>query len=118
MIYLSSKMSQNVTISRKQCYEAYKKLKEKDPSVIGDFDTAEKIINLSHFVVKDLPHPKDPTYRQYVQQKGKLKHEMQTVMINKRKKGEAKLTGIFFDSSKFKELTYLQNNITSGTGDL
>ena len=111
-------MSQNVTISRKQCYEAFKKLKEKDPSVIGDFDTAAKIIKLSHFEVKDIPQPRDPKYRQYVVQKAKLKNEMQTVMVNKRKKGEAKLTGIFFDSSKFKELTYLQNNITSGTGDL
>ena len=68
--------------------------------------------------MKDFPQPMDPKYRQYVAQKAKLKHEMQTVMVNKRKKGEAKLSGIFFDSSKFKELTYLQNNITSGTGDL
>ena len=108
-------MSEKVTISRKECYEAFTKLREKDSSVIGDFNTAVKIIQQRNFQLRDQPEPRHPKYNQYLSQKKELAREIKVVLFNKKKKGVAKLSGNFFDSSKFKDLTYLQ---TSGTSDL
>ena len=108
-------MSEKVTISRKECYEAFTKLREKDSSVIGDFNTAVKIIQQRNFQLKDQPEPRHPKYKQYISQKTQLGKEIKCVLMMKKQKGVAKLSGNFFDSSKFKDLTYLQ---TSGTCDL
>ena len=108
-------MSEKVTISRKDCYEAFTKLREKDSSVVADFNTAVKIIQQRNFQVKSQPEPRHPKYNQYMDQKKELTREIRVVLRNKKQKGAAKLSGNFFDSSKFKDLTYLQ---TSGTSDL
>ena len=108
-------MAEKVTISRKDCYEAFAKLRAKDPTVIADFNTAVKIINESNFQVKDLPETRHPKYKQYLSQKKELTREIKLVLFTKQRKGVAKLSGNFFDSSKFKDLTYLQ---TSGKSDL
>ena len=108
-------MSEKVTISRKDCYEAFAQLRAKDSSVIADFNTAVKIINQRNFQVKDQPEPRHPKYKQYIAQKSELTREIKLVLFTKQRKGVAKLSGNFFDSSKFKDLTYLQ---TSGTSDL
>ena len=108
-------MSEKVTISRKDCYEAFAQLRAKDRSVIADFDTAKKIISQRNIQVKDQPEPRHPKYKQYIAQKSELTREIKLVLFNKQRKGVAKLSGNFFDSSKFKDLTYLQ---TSGTTDL
>ena len=108
-------MSEKVTISRKDCYEAFTKLREIDSSVIGDFNTAVKIIQQRNFQLKSQPESRQPNYSQYMNQKKQLAQEIRRVLVNKKQKGAAKLSGNFFDSSKFKDLTYLQ---TSGTSDL
>ena len=113
-------MSENIVISRYDCYQEYKKLKESDPKVIGDLDTAEKILKNNGVFFKSKPEPTDRNNRAYIQQKGQLNKEMKTVIMQKKnRKTEAQITGIFFDSSKYPDLTYIQKIVSTATaGDL
>jgi hypothetical protein len=113
-------MSEKIVISRYDCYQEYKKLKESDPKVIGDLNTAEKILKNNGVFFKSKPESTDRNNRAYILQKCRLDKEMKTVIMQKKnKKTEAQITGIFFDSSKYADLTYVHKIAASATtGDL
>ena len=112
-------MSEDIIISRYDCYQEIKKFRESDPTVIADADLAEKILKKKGIFFKDKPEPTERNYRAYISQKSRLNLEIKTVQVqkNKRKK-EDKISGTFFNSRNYTDLTYVQNVTSSGTGDL
>ena len=113
-------MSEDIIISRYDCYQEIKKFRESDSNVIADGDLAEKILKKKGVFFKDKPEPTDRNNRAYIQQKGQLNKEMKTVIMQKKnRKTEAQITGIFFDSSKYPDLAYIHKIAsTATTGDL
>ena len=112
-------MSEDIIISRYECYQEIKKFRESDPNVITDVDLAEKILKKKGVFFKDKPEPTDRNHRAYIQQKSQLNKEIKTVQVQKnQRKKEEKISGTFFNSRNYTDLTYVQNIASSGTGDL